>query len=375
MPESLLSLSRIHLFGQKVEDLKIVKSGDEGAETVRLATDEKIDVAAGAAEVDGIAVADGDRILVKDQDKGNKPHALNGIYILEAGLNWKRLVDIDDKTRVVVTEGSVNSDTSWDLRRRVEGGSTATADVDGAVNNSTNVQIDNIAGDPIIVGMSVQGPAGADFGTVATVTDANNIILSSPQTIANDAALTFHLILYSAKRVRQKGGLGHNRQLADQFDHANFAKIYGFSYEGIYYDLARPTLFLVHGKGERVSNSPLSDADALVPPFTGHDHFARAPRSSSKTGVSAADFQFGDEVYVWHYDRADYTIRMDVETGMFEDILLEAELDEESAEAFYSGSRARVSGSRARVSGSRARVSGSRARVSGSRARGRDHSD
>jgi len=29
---------------------------------------------------------------------------------------------------------------------------------------------------------------------------------------------------------------------------------------------------------------------------------------------------------VWSYDKADYTIRMDVETGMFEDVLLAAML-------------------------------------------------
>jgi len=39
-----------------------------------------------------------------------------------------------------------------------------------------------------------------------------------------------------------------------------------------------------------------------------------------------ADFQFADEVRVWSYDKADYTIRMDVDTGMFEDILLNAVL-------------------------------------------------
>jgi len=30
---------------------------------------------------------------------------------------------------------------------------------------------------------------------------------------------------------------------------------------------------------------------------------------------------------VWSYDKADYTIRMDVETGMFEDVLLGAMFD------------------------------------------------
>ena len=81
-------------------------------------------------------------------------------------------------------------------------------------------------------------------------------------------------------------------------------------------------------------------------------------------------FQFADDLIVWSYDKADYTIRMDVDTGMFEQVLLDL---------FFGGdgggpSGARVSGARvsgARVSGARvsgARVSG--ARVSGARLSG-----
>ena len=121
---------------------KIVRRGDEEAETVRLATDEQIDVTVAATKVDGIQDEDGDRILVKDQDKDNKFHALNGIYTVNAGLTLKRLVDIDNKTRVVVTEGKQNSNTSWNLRQRVEGNSKATANVNGEVAGSINVEID-----------------------------------------------------------------------------------------------------------------------------------------------------------------------------------------------------------------------------------------
>ena len=34
---------------------------------------------------------------------------------------------------------------------------------------------------------------------------------------------------------------------------ARFARIYGFTYEGQYYDLPRPTIFLVHGAGTEVN--------------------------------------------------------------------------------------------------------------------------
>jgi hypothetical protein len=86
---------------------------------------------------------------------------------------------------------------------------------------------------------------------------------------------------------------------------------------------------------------------------------ARAIAEPSLSGVVAADFEFADDVRVWSYDKADYTIRMDVETGMFEDVLLD----------ILGGGGPGVSGARvsgARVSG--ARVSG--ARVSGARLSG-----
>ena len=72
-----------------------------------------------------------------------------------------------------------------------------------------------------------------------------------------------------------------------------------------------------------------------------------------------------EDIKVWSYDKGDYSIRMDIETGTLAQILLEAELDEESIEAFSSRQRARVSGQGVRVSGQRARVSGQRSRPPG----------
>jgi hypothetical protein len=173
--------------------------------------------------------------------------------------------------------------------------------------------------------------------------------------------------------------LGQNALLESQLEDACFARIYGFSYEGIYYDLPTPTLFLVHGDGEVVTLSSRVVAVAGGGGSSTDANLARAPRKPSVMGVAAADFEFADDVRVWSYDKADFTIRLDVETGMFEDILLGP---------FFEGggggvSGARVSGARlsgARVSGARvsgARVSGARvsgARVSGARLSG-DASD
>jgi hypothetical protein len=109
---------------------------------------------------------------------------------------------------------------------------------------------------------------------------------------------------------------GHNKFLQYQLseDDARFARIYGFTFENVYYDLSKPVLFLVHGDGELASEE------------TGKFSAARSPGATSLTGLGAADFDFADGLRVWSYDKADYTIRMDVETGMFDDVLLAAML-------------------------------------------------
>ncbi|WP_170574277.1 hypothetical protein [Ruegeria atlantica] len=163
--------------------------------------------------------------------------------------------------------------------------------------------------------------------------------------------------LFVEKRQRGKGS---NNFIGDQFGgDARLARIYGFAYEGTYYELPEPTVFLVHGEGEKAAApSGNSGADA------------RSPLDPSVSGVAAADYQVSADVMVWNYDKADFTIRMDVMTGQFEQVLLDIYFGYDSPAI----SGARVSGARvsgARVSGARvsgARVSG--ARVSGARARG-----
>lgn len=123
------------------------------------------------------------------------------------------------------------------------------------------------------------------------------------------------------KSLYKKNRRGTNKQLEAQLTaRANFARIYGFSYEGTYYELPRPAIFLVHTEGEIAAQTKTNNDT----PRSG-----RAPRETDRTGLASAGFDFADELRVWSYDQADYTIRMDVEAGMFEDVLLGAELDEE----------------------------------------------
>jgi hypothetical protein len=161
---------------------------------------------------------------------------------------------------------------------------------------------------------------------------------------------------------------GGNGQLESQLaeDTKPFiARIYGFSYEGTYYDMPQPPLFLVHGLGEPVTlNSP------PVEPVEGErtertTNPARSPSDPSLSGVAAAEFQFSDGLRAWSYDKCDHTIRMDIEAGEFQDVLLSPFFGDGGSAV----SRARVSG--AHVSG--AHLSGRR--VSGTTLRGGGASD
>jgi hypothetical protein len=69
-------------------------------------------------------------------------------------------------------------------------GSTATADVNGAVSSSTSVAVDGNSG-TIAVGMVVTGTGISGTVRVATVTTQNAIVLDTAVTLADDTALNF----------------------------------------------------------------------------------------------------------------------------------------------------------------------------------------
>jgi hypothetical protein len=141
--------------------------------------------------------------------------------------------------------------------------------------------------------------------------------------------------------------LGGNRFLQRQLGaHANdekrkprIARIYGFSFEGHYYDLPRPALFLVHGEGTLVEG-PLPSEE--LP----DRRYSRAPARADRSGVGATDQSFSDDIRVWVYDKGDFSIRLDVSTGSFEQILLEVQLSTDSLKSFYGGQRVRSRGPR-----------------------------
>lgn len=93
--------------------------------------------------IDGTALSDGDRLLIKDQTTTTE----NGIYEVDlAGLTWTRTTDaIPNDTltcgaTVYVEEGTANSGTRWILSAITVGGNqTWTADVSGVPGSDTQI--------------------------------------------------------------------------------------------------------------------------------------------------------------------------------------------------------------------------------------------
>ena len=90
---------------------------------------------------------------------------------------------------------------------------------------------------------------------------------------------------------------------------SRFARIYGFGYEGSFYVMPRPALFLVHGEGEEEDVSGGGEAVLGIP----------------------------RPIYWWSYDRWDHTVRMDVNTGPLYEILLNQNIDDQGLQSHYSG--------------------------------------
>jgi uncharacterized protein YjbI with pentapeptide repeats len=137
--------------------------------------------------------------------------------------------------------------------------------------------------------------------------------------------------------------LGGNQFLRAQLNAANasLARIYGFSFEGHYYDLTKPVIMLVHGPGEPITWPPAVGAPPPVPP-------APAP-TVDQAGEAVRDWDFSADLRYWEYEKADFSMRLDVTTGTLEQILLEAAL------AGMGGSYAGANVSGANVSGANVR--------------------
>lgn len=215
-------------------------------------------------------------------------------------------------------------------------------------------------------------------------------------------------------------GLGSNRFLREQFDPSPpddqlpcFAMIYGFEYEGHYHDLMAPTIMLVHGDGvdysrgrrivaataaaaaaqdataESVLAAALSAADGEGAAKSAAVEAAKQAAASGEANAAmvaaavakaAADTpyigrvekpfpDFADNVRIWPYDKADFSLRLDPCSGPLESILLETEI--EDAELADEMAGRKVSGRKVGGYLGRGRkVSGRKIGISGRKVRG-----
>lgn len=108
---------------------------------VRVATTANITLS-GLQTIDGVTVASGDRVLVKNQTTGSE----NGIYTADSG-SWERDKDFDGAydvrqgTLVLVTNGTTNGDTMWRVSTSgtITPGSTSISFTRALVNSADTV--------------------------------------------------------------------------------------------------------------------------------------------------------------------------------------------------------------------------------------------
>ena len=98
--------------------------------------------------------------------------------------------------------------------------------------------------------------------------------------------------------------------LVDKLDPANspsprLARIFGFSFEGHYFPLRAPALFLVHGEGIKVTPGDVIKFQQI--------------------GVAYKEQTFAEHLRVWLYDRSDMTVRLDIGTGTLQEMLIDPE--------------------------------------------------
>lgn len=193
--------------------LDAVSAGIHWKQAVRVATTGNIALQQGPTSIDGVALAEGDRVLVKNQTAASE----NGIYIYGQG-DYVRAPDVDTNAEVksglavFVNEGTVNADSGWVLITNdpITVGTTAltftqftglgqitagiglsksgnTLDVnigDGLRNDADFVAVKNLDGsigvDP--AGIYVQ-PSRNYFKEAVKAATTGNIILSGAQTI------------------------------------------------------------------------------------------------------------------------------------------------------------------------------------------------
>ena len=120
-------------------------------------------------------------------------------------------------------------------------------------------------------------------------------------------------------------GGGGDKLLFNQltYEGANLARIYAMSFEGTFYNLPKPAIFLVHGKGTDPRTLGFAPSELDRPDM-------------DASGMAARDFEWEGDVKYWEYDKKDFSLRLDVVTGWLDEILVDATLSATSRYALTS---------------------------------------
>ena len=89
-----------------------------------------------------------------------------------------------------------------------------------------------------------------------------------------------------------------------------------FAFEGTYYQLPRPTVFVVRGAATPVANNTSTVEDI---------------------GLADRGVDFISGLHYWTTDASEFTSRIDIENGSFKSVLLEENIRRHSLQAEYAG--------------------------------------
>ena len=122
---------------------------------------------------------DNEFVVIKITSGKHKQVADAIIGIINSGSRDGGFITVSDEPNSI----SLNSDISTTS-------TTASASVNGAITAATSIAVDGNSG-TISVGDVVTGTGISGVVTVSTVTNQNNLVLSSAQTLSDDVSLTF----------------------------------------------------------------------------------------------------------------------------------------------------------------------------------------
>jgi len=188
-------------------------------------------------------------------------------------------------------------------------------EIQGKDKRVLNRIVDITAVNDLIKGMVIEAPEG--FFTTETSTTITHV------EIAEDAAIVRPTPLKAGTNIEFKIVIA-----------PKFARIYAFSFEGSIYQLPRPPLFLVHGWGKAVNvtgGNRWKPAGTRRGQWPGGGGVGRTDLDES--GVIAREWEFAApdspdnlDLRYWEYEKGDFSLRLDIEAGQFEEILLMAAL-------------------------------------------------